>query len=472
MDFHRSTAKWRLLLGSNRSGKTLAAAVELARAVLGKDPQGKYRPTNGYAVVVGLDFDHIGMLWRKLTLPDMVSIPPGCKRKSMPPLLPQSQIEKPIAWEDKARAVPRLVKFTNGWRILFVSSRGSMKQGEHYDLVWIDEQIVNPQIFWEMARGIVDVDPRWKSYGIWSATPQRQNPLLWELQQRSLESDDVQVFQLLIGDNPYISESEKAWFADFLPDQERRVRIDGQFALETWRIYPQLDIHTKHGVEPFQIPSDWTCYLSLDPGTAFCGTIFGAVPPDQSCLYIFDELLLTNTDALQWAATIKDRYADWAWEVWIIDKRAGRARTMGTQVQVAAQYRQAALDLGLSPRVTGPLCGFMPGLDDVEARREEVRRLLTQTDEPGVMGIKFFRGRTKQLIYQMNVAQLDERNPKKRINGHFDLLDALEYLVAYRPTFMPKRQVVEIASKSIYDRFLESRFARRQSHRGLGISVG
>jgi hypothetical protein len=64
-EFHKSQAKWRVLDGSNRSGKTFAACVECARAWCGCDPYDKYPRVGGNSIVVGGDGDHVGMFWQK-----------------------------------------------------------------------------------------------------------------------------------------------------------------------------------------------------------------------------------------------------------------------------------------------------------------------------------------------------------------------------------------------------------------------
>jgi len=477
-DFHRSKAKWRLLLGSNRSGKTLAAAVELVRAVLGRDPVGKYRPTNGFAMIIGLDSDHLGMLWRKLSMPGAFRVPVK-KNDSIdkwveaPPLIPKHTIEH-ISWRERARAIPHLVTLTTGWQIAFISSLGAIKQGEHYDVVWIDEQISNVQFFWEAIRGLVDIDQQWRAYGFWSATPQKQNPLLWEISKRAAPGSDIEQFQLHISENPFVSTTDKDWFSAILPDRERQVRLEGEFALEAWRIYPQLDAPGVHGVEPFEIPDNWTRYLALDPGTANCATVFGAVPPDGKYLYIYDELLLQNTDAIQWATALAERPDAKKFEAWIIDSRAGRTRSMGAGIPVAKQYMDAAQHYNMRPRASGPLCGFIPGVDNPEARREEVRRCLNAAVDESLPGpaLKFFKGKTTKLCHQMQIAQLDENNPTKRMRGEFDLVDALEYLVAARVGFMPKPQRLEEESNAVYKHFLEHHRRRSRSVKLPGILVG
>jgi hypothetical protein len=59
-DFHKCTAPECMLQGGNRGGKSLAAFIEDARAVLGKDPYNKYPKRDGVLAIVGYKESHLG----------------------------------------------------------------------------------------------------------------------------------------------------------------------------------------------------------------------------------------------------------------------------------------------------------------------------------------------------------------------------------------------------------------------------
>ena len=58
---HECRASEILVIGGNRSGKSLSTFVEDARCVTNQDPYGKY-PKEGILVVVGKDWKHIGLV--------------------------------------------------------------------------------------------------------------------------------------------------------------------------------------------------------------------------------------------------------------------------------------------------------------------------------------------------------------------------------------------------------------------------
>ena len=61
-EFHKCMASERIVLGGNRGGKSLAVAVEAARAVTGQDPYGKYPKADGNLAIVGRNWPHIGLV--------------------------------------------------------------------------------------------------------------------------------------------------------------------------------------------------------------------------------------------------------------------------------------------------------------------------------------------------------------------------------------------------------------------------
>src|SRR5262245_2200054 len=155
-EFHSSPAAYRMVVGANRSGKTLMAAVELARACTGRDPHGKYTATGGSAFIVGKDQRHLGQViydklfragsfriirdrqtgaWRALR-PWLAEDHERASRgeaKLAPPLIPRRYIES-ISWEKKAENVPAKISLVTGWELFFYSSLGKPPQGSSISL--------------------------------------------------------------------------------------------------------------------------------------------------------------------------------------------------------------------------------------------------------------------------------------------------------------------------------------------------
>jgi hypothetical protein len=174
-DMYKSDHMWVIADGSNRSGKTMAAAIEVAYAILGKHPiKGKYPKTGGNALFVGRDGDHLAKpMAAKLLEPGQFKVIPDEqtgrlrsvrphpkfpkrlddydlaykeKWQDAPPLIPDCKIAN-ISWNDRGKGIPRVMRLKNGWQILWRSSKGDPPQGDEYNLVWMDEHIVNEMFY-------------------------------------------------------------------------------------------------------------------------------------------------------------------------------------------------------------------------------------------------------------------------------------------------------------------------------------
>ena len=471
---HSTFCMWRAAIGSNRSGKSQFGAAEACRAWTGTDPYSKYVPTNGNALVVGRDWDHVGMMWGKCRGEGAYkiirdektrmwrSVRPSAndsrklddydlayqeKWKDAPPFLSSRVLsDKNIAWEDRGKGQPRYVTFpSTGWKVHFRSSDANPAQGDHYHFVWLDEEMVHSGHYYEALRGLVPLGEKrgWLPKGIWTATSQEGNTELMGLIERSEEgAKAAELFNFLVVDNPYVSAEGRELWASLLPEEEREVRIEGKSALAGRRAYPMFDVSI-HTCEPFEIPADWTRYVFLDPGRQHCGTIFVAVDPDEKHWWIYDGFDLRHSDAQVWAQHVRERDTGNKFEAIICDQRMGRETPPGSGDTVAETYWNALEEAGVSTRLRGSsrgLAGFLPGSDVVLAREEAlVRALRTRVDGPFVGTSKFqlFKGRLPILERQIRNAAYDRKRPDKRAKYEEDVLVVTEYCAAYDPYYWP-----------------------------------
>ncbi len=472
--FHACWAKWRVVVGSNRSSKTLSGLAEAARAFTASDPYDKYQKSNGRALMVGLNNDHLSMMWRKLGEPGAFYIirderPPYQWRtvrpdptdprrldpydlaykekwREAPPLLPPRFI-KSIAWEDFARRIPRKVVAVTGWDSLWRSSDGDAPQGDHYNFVQLDEEMRNTEFYKEASRGLVAIHepPQHAPRGIWTATSQEGNPELYELCQRGLAGEEsVESFLFLVADNPYITPEELATWSRGMTDDDRAVRIYGEFAVLTRQVYREFDPVGVHGCEPFRVPKDYTWFAAVDFGRQHCGTVLLAVDPDEEHIWIVEGFEIRNADAGVWAQELRRRTPpEVCFEAFIGDLRAGRQGAVGTSLSWAEHYTEALRLAGMKPRLTPgkPHMGwFFPGNDNPQAREESlIKALRVRREGPheGTPSVKIFRGRSPQLERQIRAAHYNDKQVDKRAKVQEDILAALEYGVAFQPYYHP-----------------------------------
>lgn len=496
--FHADGRKERLLRGGNRAGKTLAAAVEMARALTGCDPFGRYPKADGLAAVVGLDGRHCGdPIYKLLFKPgafriikdektgEWRSVRPGVDKDRMhlsrpaPALVPR-RLVKEIAWEERKREIPSIVTLTNGWKITFYSSKGSPPNGIQLDLLWIDEEIENEAWWPEMVARLLDRRGR----AFWSATPQVASEHLFNLHVRAEAArtdggpDDVGEHVAILADNPFIDDEEKRLFADrIVSDEERRVRLMGEFALTGFKIYPEFSMSV-HGYDlDGPLPADWCRFMIVDPGRQVCAVLFAAVPPPHHppMLLVYDELYLKGCDADAFGKAAAGKLDHVQPEEFIIDGHAGRITDIGSGRTIEAQYAEALKKYGAQSARTGS--GFSWGSDDVKAGILAVHSYLRLQESSGQPLLRVARGRCPKLEYEfvryhyrkINKQVSDE--PEKR-NDH--LMDTVRYLCSRRPSWVKPRPFRR--QKNYAVEYMARKLARKQARSkadgGGGIRLG
>lgn len=419
--FHKCDAPERLARGSNRAGKTLVTAVEVARAVTGQDPFKKYPVFDGRCFAVGKDGKHVAdVMYRKLFKPNAFRIVRDLKTEEWrtwkpwieddanrkyatrpaPPLVPRRFVRE-IAWENKKASQPQIVVLNNGWEINFFSSLGKPPQGSDIDLAWLDEEIIDPEWYPEMAARLVDR----KGKFIWSATPQSGTDQLFDLSlqaEKETERKDPRVveFLILLEDNPYIPSDQKELLALKYSDPEQyRVRIKGEFAILRRRVYPEFN-SAVHGVGLPEPPPHWTRYAITDPGRQLCVTTFIAVPPPEESKkkYVYDELYIENCTAIKYGQEMAQKCKNQQFQAFIIDSHMAKQTDMGSGATVGFQYSQELKNNNIASIETGH--GFHWGSDDIKGGIEAVRSWL-YIGSDGRPTLLFVAGKTNKLCHQM-----------------------------------------------------------------------
>jgi hypothetical protein len=435
--FHNSMARQRVAIGSNRSGKTTSSMIELGWAMTGMHPNpDKYPRENGRAIVVARDMNKIGeVIWRKLGRAgsfQMIRDPatkvwrarrPGDlgRGKPAPPLIPPRLI-KDISWEKKAAGIPTKLVLKNGWECNFYSSKADPEaiSGVDVDICIFDEEVVNEGWFTEAMARLIDRN----GFFWWGATPHVGTQALFELHQRAgaiaeeqAETGDtstplVQEFFLSIWDNVHMPERAKRDFESSLTDDDRRLRIDGDFAISGTRVFESHFFpRGVHGVEPFAIPMSWCHFCSIDPGFKVGALLFCAVPPMKydgtpgvdpllygDYVYFYDEAYIRGCDAALLAQALKDHIGDLEMYAHLFDSHGGNLRELGSGMLPETQYRNAFKTL----KIRTPTCGTMLtyGYDDPTGRILRIKDWLRVRPD-GTTKIRILRGSCPHLVRNM-----------------------------------------------------------------------
>jgi len=464
---HQSPAHEVLVIGGNRSGKSLCTFVEDARAVTGQDPYNKYPAENGLLVIVGKDWRHIGlvvypMLFKKGAFKIIKDKTTGeyrafdpvldagrqSEQKDAPPLIPPRMV-KTKTWVLKGANYIQNCTLHNGWQIYFFSSEGSAPQGFTASRVHFDEDIENETWVPEMQARLVDR----KGYLCWSAMPHSTNNALLTLKERSdsvLErgdaNPDIVAFKLRMLDNPHLDEDEKRkslerWAAS--GEDVLRMRAEGDFITDSILMYPNFDMRV-HGLSRedlpnSQIPNDWCRYAVIDPGHSVTAVLFAAVPPTEDYVLLYDQLYLRQCNAQifgeEFAKKIKHSF-----HAFVIDLHGGRIRDIGSGRLPVEQYTEQLSKRNIRSEVTG--CSFIAGCDDIPARTEATRNML-HIRPNGSPTIRVLRSSCPDLEREL-------KRYRKRVNfvagtsivtdlpvtkGDVHLVQCMEYLAAYRPRY-------------------------------------
>jgi hypothetical protein len=495
--FHVSKAEQRILRGSNRSGKTLGAAVEFARAVTGQDPHGKYPAKNGRAYIVGKDGKEVsGVMWRKLyraegfkmirdettgiwrafrplSLADQAR---KAEAKWAPPLIPRRFI-RTIAWENKKEGLPSLIQLQNGWEINCFSSLGKPPTGSDVDLVWFDEEIVDPEWYPEVIARLLDRC----GHFIWSATPQAGTEQLYALHERAeaqFGNADPQVeeFVVLLADNPHVPQEQKDKFAASLSERDAEVRIGGEFALVSFKVFPEYDSHL-HTIPWFEIPPTWTRYAVVDPGRQVCAVLFAAVPdpvlPQHAGhIYLYDEIYIRNANAAMFGREMSNKCRGQNFHTFLIDHHGSRMHDQGGGLTIELQYAAALKEHNVKSLATG--FNFVWGNDDKRAGIEAVRTLLTKHvgDKPKLLLLadklpncdwEFRHFRFKRIKDQI----LDDAMDRGRVH----LMACLRYLALHGPKYY-KPPVGKQHGSGALGAFKAKQKKKRERDGGGTISLG
>lgn len=476
-EMHACLASEIIVLGGNRSGKSLCTFVEDARAVIGADPHEKYPKRDGNLVIVGRDWKHIGMTvypmlfranafkmirdektgqWRALNpVRDQARIKDA---KPAPPLIPPRMVKK-ISWLLKSARYVQSVELTTGWTIYFFSSEGEPPQGFQADRVHIDEDLASEAWLPEMQARLADR----KGRICWSAMPHSKNDSLAGLAERADSAveagnpnPDIVKFVLRFLDNPHIDDDEKRknierWSA--LGQDVLRMRSEGEFVTDSIMCYPTFTMAV-HGYDRSElpknvVPDDWARFAAIDPGHAVTSVLFGAVPPDDSMLLIYDQLYIRQCNAVIFGEKFAEKTKGQTFHAFVIDMHGGRLREIGSGRLPVELYTEQLRRHNVSSAITGS--SFLAGCDDIQARMAATQNYMHIRPE-GTPQLRILRGAVPDLEREM-------KRYKKKVQylaGSYIVTDApntrgevhacqcLEYLCAYRPKYhKPKVALVE-----------------------------
>jgi len=273
------------VFSGNQGGKTHIGSVESALYALGEHPNKRIRTPN------------IGWIVTAKKLEE------GIENDVLPKLLSVVGSKDIKAIKNDKQGKPYKII----WRSDSVSYFKSAEQkdmtfeGTTLDWAWLDEPS-RREIYIAISRGLM------KSGGhLWYTCTLIDEPWLHEeIYTKGMDPNnpDYEVFEGSTDENITLSEEGKKRFFDKLTPDEIQTRRYGKSSHLSGRVFKTYD-QSVHRITPFDIPSHWPVYLSIDPHrNKPMAVLFLAVAPNGN-RYICNEIYVKCTPK-ELAGYIKD----------------------------------------------------------------------------------------------------------------------------------------------------------------------
>jgi hypothetical protein len=431
----------RLLSGSNRSGKTSYAAVELATAAMRRHP---YRTTSikGIYIVFAISREQITDVWySKLRKESKLKGENFSK-----PMIPDWEVAREYFTYGAGAPTIKDIELKNGNRIIFAVSGDNNVwkriQGKDYVLgVCIDEQAGSRQLIDECIARMLDANSdqtvRAEAGGawmLWSTSETMVNDTWDDLKGKALDGHvDIDYFFIASDENPAINVDERTRLKGIISDEAYDIRMTGTGSTSgNMLVYPQFD-DAKHVLATDYVPTDTdTLWIGYDPGTNYTGIVFGAFAKDKPhTLRIFKAMQprrqTLEADVQDICNVLRGRFL----EAIVYDQAARKIEKVGESVY----FKLRRLLLAAGVKIHRDL---LMGESQYERGVPRVRYFLEPkpgaepllTINAGDPGCQRLRQQFKAYRFTKNAFELKGDNI---LRGDDHLIDALRYLITRQP---------------------------------------
>lgn len=425
IDFHHSNASIKAFMGGNRTGKTVAGAIEAILFALGSEAkrylddwvpdkwvehaEDKVGAKKKLSEIIQRHLNHkpqsgwVASVSYKLQAD-------GCQKAIMD-LLPKYEI-KDVAYLSRVEGIISSITLHCGSTIGFKSYEQGYEdfQSAGKGWIWFDEE--PPEAIWKEASVRQQAGIPLKRF--LTMTPVHGLSWVYDLiYLNKLNNPEIYKVQIGWKDNPHLLAEQLESMSYGLTDEELRVRRDGDFVAPMGLVYKSFK-PVFHVVSHFEPDKErYTFYRAFDFGFAQdhpFTTIFVAVDTDGS-MYVFNELYLTET---------------------------GQETTIQRVIEESRpyQYRIAYGDAARPDWIEAFNRGGIPtekALKDVEAGIAKVQEYLAVNPVNGKPRLtisnkcqKLINEFTRYSYPKISEGDRGKRLPEKRYD---DGLDALRYLV-------------------------------------------
>lgn len=339
LEFHNASATFRerMLLGSNQSGKTYGGAYEAAIHLSGLYPEWWEghrfdKPIRALGASVSQELTRVGM--QRLLIG-----PPEDQSLWGTGAIPKRLLGKFTRKMGTANCIDTIsVKHASGgWSVIRFASyeQGQKKfQADTLDFVWLDEEC--PEAIYTEALTRTNVR---SGHIMLTATPLMGMSAVVSRFYPAPKSTTCMFVQMGIKDAEHYTPEQIEQIMQQYPEHERGPRLYG---------IPQFGEGLVFGIDeakitcaPFQIPKHFAICGGIDFGISHpVAAVKLAYDRDEDKIYVISCFREKNQTALHVAAAVKS-WGDMPW-FWPHD---GLQRDKGSGLQLAAQYRDAGLNM-------------------------------------------------------------------------------------------------------------------------------
>ncbi len=289
--FRDSTARYKLLTGPNRGGKTGHIAWEVAACAQRIHPLRSVHSTTGVYLVLAPSLEQIADPWGKKLL----------KKSELEgdyknfPFIPECEIRSIEYSKGSSSKAVRHIYMKNGHEILFMPSGDEnvwkRLEGKQLLGVALDESSGNIQLMQEILMRLLDTNSDQKiveeaggAWMYWGATDTKFNEaFVWMMERCNDEKQkDWAAFWIDPSENPAIQQEEREKLRDIIGEEQAAIRLDGTgTSLGLITIYGEQWSDEKH-ISESEIPilPEDNLWVSYDPGVAHpTGILCGSISP-------------------------------------------------------------------------------------------------------------------------------------------------------------------------------------------------
>lgn len=414
--FHRSTAKEKLYLGGNRSGKTFGSVAEAVYRATGKHPYRSDLPIPSRGRVVAVDIED-GI--KKIVLPEFMKlIPPSFLKNG--------------SFDDSYDKQSRTLTLTNNSFIEFMSYEQEVEKfaGTSRHWCYFDEEPPE-DIFNECLMRLVDTDGDY-----WIAmTPLIEMSWTKDRIYEPWLKGDESIFVITINteENPHINVEALDRMTRGLSESERAARRAGAFLTRTGLIYRDIFKSEQYPVGnlvPDILPNlhSYTkgmgFFACMDHGWANPTVFLFCAYTDNGHVIVFDELYDTRVLVKDWAERVLAyKEVHGIQTVYTVGDPSIQNKNAVTGTSVQSEYQEHGLGIALGNNNVG--AGIVRLQNMIAMKKlfisERCEKTLKELEE-----YRFDKFASSKLAQRRNAKD----SPLKK-NDH--CMDALRYGVMSRP---------------------------------------